>query len=230
MGNARQENSPLDVLNNLFKENPDEVRELLKKDPELGLLFASQHKKALGQLMVTEAHLQVLLPRFLGSVSPDSTVFCLGSGAGRELPFARLFVPDGRIVAIDPSKKLSTQQLSVLFEVISQAEFHPFDLSMMQPSDVINKIGFEPDVVLCRHPSLVIDPFWSEHLALWGVLMRNKGGKLLVTTYSEREQTGIAELMRGVGLAPRLDTFQASLFSLPWHDKFESDKFVTVLG
>ena len=230
MGNASQENSPLDVLNDLFKVNPDELREILKKDPELGSLFASQHKKALGQLTVTEAHLQVLLPQFLGSVSPNSTFYCIGSGAGSELPFARLFVPDGRIVAIDPTPDLAMQQLSVLFEIISRAEFHPFDLSMMQPEEVINKVGSEPDVVLCRHPSLVINPFWREHLALWGVYMRDRGGKLLVTTYSEMERVWIAESMQGVGLAPRLDTFQASLFSLPWHDKYESDKFVAVLG
>ena len=44
-------------------------------------------------LLEKESHLPDLFARFLAPIAPDSTVFCLGSGPGGELPFVRTLAP-----------------------------------------------------------------------------------------------------------------------------------------
>lgn len=192
----------------------------------------SSKEQEIENLLEKESHLPDLFTRFLAPIAPDSTVFCLGTGPGGELPFVRALAPSGRVIAFDNTDDPRIQSLSARLVSTSRAKFYPIDLSPMSARELAGQFG-SPHLVICRHPELYDHPFWISHLTGWGTYVTENGGQLLVTTYDKLEQLDILRSMLGKGIVPgQIDQYTNGYIythsSFP--RSFQSDNYVFVVG
>lgn len=212
--------------------DPREAREWLKNNPELTAVLLASYQKYIHPLLEKESHLPDLFARFLAPIAPDSTVFCLGSGLGGELPFARSLVPSGRVIAFDNTHDQKIQANSVLLEAIARAEFYPRDLSAMSAKGLGEQFE-SPHLVICRHPDVDKHPFWIDRLTDWSRYVKENGGQLLVTAYDKLEQLAILGSLLDKEIVPsRIDIYTKGYTYKPsWSLRsFQSDNYVFVVG
>lgn len=127
---------------------------------------SGQFQQEVALLLEKESHLPDLFVRFLAPIAPDSTIFCLGSGLGSELPSTRALAPSGRIIAFDNTDDPRIQEMSACLVSESRAEFFPIDLATKNARELVGQFG-SPHVVICRHPNIYEHPFWINHLTDW---------------------------------------------------------------
>ena len=192
-------------------------------------MFSKEQKIA--NLLEQESHLPDLFTRFLAPVAPDSTVFCLGSGPGGELPFVRALASSGRVIAFDNTHDQRIQANSVLLEAVARAEYYFLDLSLMNAEDLVVKFG-SPQLIICRHPDVDEHPFWINHITNWSRYVKENGGQLLVTTYDKLEQLAILQSLLDKKIVPsRIDVYTKGYTYRPsWSLRsFQSDNYVFVV-
>ncbi len=169
-------------------------------------------------------YLQRIYNRFLGPLDGGNLLF-LGSGEGLELVQARMCFPQSRIAAVD----LNLSSEVVLTEVLSGGEFHQTDLRETSFYEVVKRVGFMPDRVVARHPYVGEHSFWGPRLTEAGRMMKETGGKLMVTTFLPRESNLVKFYLAVANLQARNFEFEGGKVSIG-AEVVAHDRFITVVG
>lgn len=154
-------------------------------------------------------------------------VCSLGVGKGIELLHLRNFVgDDGKIFAFDIIRDAYLE----IMRVISDATFHIGDMRNIGSIMAVME-GHMPDIVVCRHPEIILyegngDPAIVQEdimsaLGRWGTKAYEAGAQMLITLKTRNEQDVLAKAMGGLGLPCALgaNNFSPDYLNEIWGNK-----------